>query len=130
MWHARAQRLRKLGRRLADQIGLSDAREIFGETRDAADFGLSARDPENIRKRGQRMRRRVGIGAFRIIDEQHVAAPADLLHAVREPWKTAQALLQDFTRATERERASRGAGRVLRVVQATKRADAADPRDL
>jgi len=36
--------------RLADQIGFADAREIFGEAGDAAEFRLAAGDPENIRK--------------------------------------------------------------------------------
>ena len=40
------------------------------------------------------MRRGVGIGALGVVDEQHVAAAADLLHAVRETGKAAQALLQ------------------------------------
>ena len=76
------------------------------------------------------MRRRVRIGALGVVDEQHVAAAADLLHAVREAGKAAQAVLQDFGADAERQRAGRGAGRVLRVVQAAQRADAADPRDL
>ena len=39
------------------------------------------------------MRGGIGIGAFGIIDEQHVAAAADLLHAMREAGKAAQAVL-------------------------------------
>ena len=39
------------------------------------------------------MRRRVSIGALGIVDKQHVAAAADLLHAVRQARKAAQAVL-------------------------------------
>ena len=42
------------------------------------------------------MRRGIRIGALGVVDEQHVAAAADLLHAVRETGKAAQAVLQDF----------------------------------
>ena len=38
----------KFLRGLADQIGFSDARKIFAQTRDAAKLRLAARDPENI----------------------------------------------------------------------------------
>src|SRR5258708_16570536 len=76
------------------------------------------------------MRRRVRIGALGIVDEQHVAAAADLLHAVRETWKTAQAALQDFARDTERQRAGGSASRILRVVQTAQGADTTNPRDL
>ena len=76
------------------------------------------------------MRRRIGVGALGIVDEQHVAAAADLLHAVRETGKAAQAVLQHFGGDAERQRAGGGAGRILRVVQAAQRTDAADPRDL
>ena len=76
------------------------------------------------------MRGRVRIGALGVVDEQHIAAAADLFHAVRETGKAAQAVLQDFGDDAERERAGRGAGRILRIVQAAQRADAADPRDL
>ena len=36
------------------------------------------------------MRRGVRIGALGVVDEQHIAAAADLLHAVRETGKAAQ----------------------------------------
>src|SRR5882672_11558477 len=76
------------------------------------------------------MRRRVRIGALGIVDEQHVAVAADLLHAVRETWKTAQAALQDFVRDTERQRAGGSASRILGVVQTPQGADTTNPRDL
>ena len=76
------------------------------------------------------MRRRIRIGALGIVDEQHVAAAADLFHAMRQTGKTAQAVLQDFGRDTERQRAGGSAGGILRVVRPAQRTDAADPRDL
>ncbi len=72
------------------------------------------------------MRGGIGIGALGVVDEQHIAAAADLLHAVRQPRKAAQAVLQDIGGDAHRERAGRGAGRVLRIVQAAQRADAAE----
>src|SRR3982074_1068654 len=76
------------------------------------------------------MRRSVRIGALGVVDEQHAAAAADLLHAVREARKTAQAVLQDLVRDTKRKRASGSTGRILRIVQTAQRTDAADLRDL
>ena len=128
--HPLAERAGKFLRRLADQIGFSDARKKFGETGDAAEFRFAAGDPEDVGKGRQRMRRGVGIGALGIVDEQHVAAAADLLHAVGEAGKTAQAVLQHLGGDAERQRAGGGAGGILRIVQAAQRADAADPRDL
>ena len=46
------------------------------------------------------MRRGIGVGALGIVDEQHVAAAADLLHAVREAGKAAQAVLQGVAAET------------------------------
>src|SRR5947199_8986532 len=76
------------------------------------------------------MRRRIRSGALGIVDEQHVAAAADLLHAVRETGKAAQAVLQGLRTDADRQRASRSASRILGVVQAAQGTDAADPRDL
>src|SRR6266849_8518954 len=76
------------------------------------------------------MRRRIGIGALGIVDEQHVAAAADLLHAVREAGKAAQAVLQNFGTDAKRQRARRRARGILRIVPAAQGTDAADPRYL
>ena len=74
------------------------------------------------------MRSRIGIGALEIVDEQHVAAAADLLHAVRQTGKTAQAVLQGFAGPTPSASAQADAQRrILRIVQAAQRTDAADP---
>lgn len=64
------------------------------------------------------MRGRVGVGALGIIDEQHVAAAADLLHAMGEAGKAAQAILKHVEADAHGERSGGGAGRVLRVVEA------------
>ena len=45
------------------------------------------------------MRSRIRIGALGVVDEQHVAEPSDLLHAMRETRKAAQALLQNGLRS-------------------------------
>src|SRR5579863_1460102 len=76
------------------------------------------------------MRRGVRIGTLGVVDEQHLAAAADLLHAVGEAGKAAQSVLQDLGADAERQRAGRGACRVLGVMQPAERTDAADPRDL
>src|SRR6478736_9979890 len=87
----------KFLRGLADQVSFADARKIFGKARDAAELRLSARDPENVGKRRQGACGCICIGALGIVDEQHVAATADLLHAVRKAGKTSQSFLQDLT---------------------------------
>ena len=66
--------------------------------------------------------------ALEFVDEQHRAAPADLLHAVREAGKRAQARLDRRGVKPERQRRRSGAGGVLRIVRATQRADAAKLR--
>ena len=96
---------------------------------DAAGLRLAAGDPENIAEAGQRLRRRIGIGGLGIVDEQNGAAAADFLHAMREPGKRAQPGLDRRRLKAERQRGGRGAGGVLRVVQAAQRADAAELGD-
>src|ERR1700722_8845861 len=76
------------------------------------------------------MRGRIRIGALGVVDEQHLAAASDLLHAVRETRKAAQRALQDVAGDPERQRAGGGAGRVLRIVQTAQRTDTADARDV
>ena len=60
---------------------------------DAAGLRLAAGDPENIGEAGQRLRGRVRIGRLGIVDEQHAALAADLLHAVGKAGKGAQTVL-------------------------------------
>src|SRR3954470_3629908 len=76
------------------------------------------------------MRRGVRIGALGVVDEQHLTEPADLLHAMRQPRKAAQALLQGVLADAERQRASGSTGGILRIVQATQRADPPEFGDL
>ena len=120
---------REAGRRLADQIGLANARKEAGERGQAAGLGLAAGDPENVREAGQRLRGGVRIGGLGVVDEQHVSLASDLLHAVREPGKRPQPLLDRFRRQAERERGAGRAGGVLRVVHAAQRADPAERGD-
>jgi len=79
-----AERRREGRRRLADQIGLGDTREEALERCDAALLGQSAGDPVDALETRKRRRRGIGVRRLGIVDEQHVAAPADLLHAVGE----------------------------------------------
>ena len=119
----------KTFRRLADQIGLADAGKKARKRADPAGLRLAAGDPENVGEAGQRLRRRIRIRGFRVIDEQHAPDAADLLHAMREPRKRREALLDFRGRQAERQRGARGAGGVLRVVQPAQRADAAQIGD-
>ena len=48
MGYVIAQRAGKLLCGLADQVGFANAREVFGEARDAALLRLAAGDPEDI----------------------------------------------------------------------------------
>src|SRR6266446_329699 len=59
-------------RRLADQIGLANAREEPGEGLDAAGLRPAPRDPEDIREARQRARGGVRVRRLRIVDEQYM----------------------------------------------------------
>ena len=92
-------------------------------------FGLPPAIQKMSLKAGQRLRRGIGIGGLGIVDEQHVALAADLLHAMRKSGKRPQALLDRLRGEPQRERRAGRAGGVLRVVAAAQRADAAEMRD-
>ena len=80
-------------------------------------FGLPPAIQKISREAGQRLRGGVRVGRLGVVDEQHLALAADLLHAVREAGKRTQPLLD---RSADRPSASAGAGRaggVLRIVQ-------------
>ena len=107
--------------RLADQVGLGDAREVVAQAVDAALLRLPAGDPVDRVEGGQRARRGVGVGGLGIVDEEHRAAPADHLHAVGEAGEALHGGEDDA--AVEAERARRGPGGrgVLPVVRAAQR---------
>ncbi len=93
--HLALERRREFLRRRADQIGLGDAREVGFERRDAALLRLAAEDPEDIPlPRRERLLGRVRIRRFAVVDEEHAAEPADLLHAVRQTRKARERGLQ------------------------------------
>ena len=127
--HFGAERRREFRRRLADQIGLADTREKLPQRFDAAGFRLAARDPVNVAKADQGLRGRIGIGRLGIVDEQHGAAPADLLHPMRQSRKRAQPGLDCRRRKPERERCGCGTGGILRIVDAAQRPDAVQRGD-
>ena len=129
MRHLGRERCGEFLRRLADQIRLAQAREEIAQRFDAAGFCPAAGDPENIAEAGERLRGRIGIGGLGIIDEEHRTAPADFFHAMREPGKRAKPRLDRRRRKAERQRRSRRAGGVLRVVQPAQRPDAVEVGD-
>ena len=79
------------------------------------------------RKRQQRLFGRVGVGRLRIVDEQHAAEPADLLHAMGEAGKRRQAALQsprrDARARAPRRRRRRRSGRCGRRAAPARRRD-------
>ncbi len=90
----RASAAKSVGR-LADQIGLARcAGRIAPAPSMPPVLRLAAGDPEDVGEAGQRLRRGVGVGGLGVVDEQHAALAADLLHAVREAGKAAQARLR------------------------------------
>src|SRR5215470_3904090 len=129
MGHAPFELGSEVGRGLTDQVGLAHAREEARERRNAPGLGLAAGDPENVGEAGQRLRGGIRVGGLGIVDEQHAVLAADLFHAVGEPWKRNQTLLDRLNREPERERRAGGAGGVLRVVHAAQRANLPELRD-
>ena len=129
MRHLAFELRRKSGRRLADQVGLADARKEAGEGREAAGLRLAAGDPEDVLETRERLGGGIRVGRLGVVDEQHAALAPDLLHAMRKPWKRAQAILDRLRGQPERERRAGRAGGVLRVVHAAQRPDAAEMRD-
>ena len=62
--HLAVERRGEIVGRLADQIGLADARKKFGEAVDAAGLRPAAGDPENSGKARQRLGGGVGVGGL------------------------------------------------------------------
>ena len=128
--HGLAERRRKGRRRLADQIGLGDARKIRPQRLDAAFLGQAADDPVDAREARQRRRRRIGVGRLRIIDEEHMVLAPHLLHAVCQARKALKSGLDLAEVEADLEAGGDGGERVLRIVLAAQRPDAfqeADP---
>ena len=125
MRHVAGERCGEFIRRLADQVGLADAREEFSQALDAAGLRFAAGDPKNVGKTGERLGRRIGIGGLGIVDEENGPAAADFLHPMGEAREGSQPRLNRRRLQAERQRCGRGAGGILRVVQSAQRADAA-----
>ena len=100
--------------------------KIFGEAGDAAELRLAAGDPEDIGKGRQRMRRGVRVGALGVVDEQHIVRAGRPAPCDAPGRESCASPFAERPADAERQRAGRGAGGVLRVVQAAQRADAAD----
>ena len=78
----------------------------------------------NIVEREQRLLGGVGVGRFRVVDEQHPAEPADLFHAMCEPRKGLERARDAIALDAESPRGGVGERSVLPVMRATKRASA------
>src|SRR3954462_13071667 len=76
------------------------------------------------------MRGGSAFGPFGLFTNNTWAGRANFPIPMRKARKTAQAFLQNLLRYSERQRAGRGTGGVLRVVQPAQRTDAADIGDL
>ena len=107
----------KSPRRLADQIGLADAREEARSGVMPPSFGLPPAIQKMSLKHRQRLRRRIGVGRLGIVDEQHVALAADLLHAMREAGKRSRPALDLRRRRGRAPGRRRRRSRVLRIVR-------------
>ena len=126
MRHLFGERAGEFVRRRADQIGLGDAGKIFFEAVDAALFRLAAGDPVDRVEGRERLRRRVGVGSLRIVDEEHGAAPADDLHPMRETGKALHRREDDAAVEAERLAAPQAHGGVLPIVRTAKRRQAGE----
>ena len=93
-------------------------------------FGLPPAIQKMSLKQASACAGRIRVGRLGVVDEQHAALAADLLHAMRQAGERAQAFLDLLDRKAERERGAARAGRVLRIVHAAQRSDAAEQRDL
>src|SRR5271165_6599606 len=116
------QGAREFFRRLADQIDFGDAPEQRAEGLDAARFRLSTANPVDVVEGQKRLFGRVGVGRLRIVDEQHAAQPADLLHAVREAGERLEPARDVMPRDAERAGGGGREGGVLSVMGAAQRA--------
>ena len=75
---------------------------------------------------GERLLGGIRVRRLGIVDEQHVAAPPDLLHPVRQAGERGQSGLDLLAREPQRPGHRHGNGRVLPVVGAPQRTDAVD----
>ena len=75
----------------------------------------------NIVERHERLLGGVGVGRFRIVDEQHPAKPADLFHAMRKAGKRLERTRDAIALDAKRPRGGVSERRVLAVVSAAKR---------
>ena len=111
----------KSSRRLADQVGLGDAREERPQRRDAALLRPPAGDPADALEARQRLLGGVDVRRLRVVDDLHALPRRDELAAVREAGIARERGL-DLARA-DPEAAGRGVGGagVLVVVGARQR---------
>ncbi len=75
------------GRRLTDEEGVADAREVLGKRGNSAFFGQPSSDPVDSFIAGQRFGGRVGVGCFGIIDVSHSLDRRDELLAMGQSRK-------------------------------------------
>ncbi len=75
----------------------------------------------NIVERQERLLGGVGVGRFRVVDEQHPVEPADLFHAMREPRECLERARDAIALDAESPRGGVGERGVLPVMRAAKR---------
>ena len=81
---------REITCRLADQIGMADAREKSAECGDSAVLGAAAGDPVNRRVTGQGAGRRRGVGRLAVIDVGDAVERAHAFLAMGQSGKAEQ----------------------------------------
>ena len=117
--HLALQRGGELLRRLADQVGLGDAREIAGQAGDAALLRLAADDPVDVAgEGGERRGGAVGVGRLAVVDEERAADAADLLQAMRQARERRERRRHLARRDAGDEAGGAGSQRILDVVAA------------
>ena len=107
--------------RFADQISLDDFAKQRPQGFDAALFCPAADDPKHFVEGKQRLFGGIGVGRFRIVDEENLPFPANLLKPMRQSGETPQAFRNAFEIKPKRpKRRDRGGG-ILAIVLAAQR---------
>ncbi len=124
MGEGAADEAAEFGCRIADEIGAADLWEEAFEPGKAAGLRQPPGNPIDRIETGERLGGGVGIRRLGVVDEEHAAEAADLLHAVGEAGKALEPGRDLFTRQADRAAQGEGRGGVLRVVLPAQRADA------
>src|SRR5690606_1611812 len=89
--HVPVERTREVIGGLADQIRFCNARKAMSERRDPAFLRQPTGNPVDIARPGSEcLLAGVSVRRLAIVDEQHFASAAHLLHAMRQAWECAE----------------------------------------